>query len=141
MGRWTYYSPLLIGSAAAALLLATYRQFLPQLPAWQSWLLFAFAAILAGLACQLMMLGAQGAFAQVLPATRGRSVRGGGAMLAGWLIIIGELLVVVALLLAVEGVRLAAFTIGGLALLTLLGAVAAYLWLWPTAVRDFAEES
>lgn len=140
MGRWTYYSPLFIGGIAAALLLTTYREFLPALPGWQYWTLLVLVACGAGLACQLLMLGAQGAFAQVLPATGGRSVRGGGAMLAGWLLMIGEGLAIVALLLAVEGVRVAAIIFGGLALLTLLGAVATYLWMWPTAVRDFADE-
>jgi hypothetical protein len=112
MGRWTYYSPLFIGAVVAALLLTTYRQFLPALSGWQYWTLLIAVACGAGLACQLLMLGAQGAFAQVLPATRGRSVRGSGAMLAGWLLMVGELLAIVTLLLAVEGVRLAAIILG-----------------------------
>jgi hypothetical protein len=140
MGRWTYYSPLFIGAILAALLLTTYREFLPALPGWQYWTLLVLVACGAGLACQLLMLGAQGAFAQVLPATRGRSVRGGGAMLAGWLLMLGEVLAIVALLLTVEGVRVAAIIFGSLALLTLLSALATYLWMWPTAVRDFADD-
>lgn len=140
MGRWTYYSPSYIGAAVAALLLATYGQFLGGLPAWGYWAYVIGVPVAAGLACQLLMLGAQGAFAQVLPAAGGRSVRGSGAMLAGWLLIFGEVLSIVALLLRVEHADRAATIIGCLGVLTLLGAVATYVWLWPTAVRDFANE-
>ena len=140
MGRWAYYSPFFIGGILAALLLSTYREFLPTEAPWQFWGLLLLVACGAGLACQLLMLGAQGAFAQVLPATGGRSVRGSGAMLAGWLLMGGEVLAIVAALLAVEGVRVAAIVFGALALLTLLGAVTTYAWMWPTAVRDFADE-
>ena len=78
------------------------------------------------------MLGRR-AFAQVLPATGGRSVRGSGAMLAGWLLMGGEVLAIVAAPLAVEGVRVAAIVLA-LALLTLLGGDNVRL-MWPTAAR------
>ncbi len=139
MGRWTYYSPFFIGGVAAALVYATYRPVAGG-ATWQHWAWLVLVGIQAGIACQIVMLGAQGAFAQVLPAPGGRSIRGSGAMLAGWLILIGVVLAAAAGLLAVEGVSVAAAVVGCVALLVLLGAVATYLWLWPTAIRDFAEE-
>ncbi len=140
MGRWTYYSPLLLGTIIAAILLATYREFL----AWQGamlWIGGICVAGLAGLACQLLMLGVQGAFAQVLPAPSGRSIRGRGAVLTGGLILLALALgLVTAALHAEPGLTGWYWTAAALSVASLLAAIGAYAWNMPTAVRDFGDE-
>lgn len=140
MGALTYYSPLGIGAVLAALLLVTYRQHLPALPGWQLALLAVAICAAAGLACQLLMVAAQGAFAQVLPAPKGRSIRGRGAVVAGWLLLIGVLLGFATALLLAQAMSLPADIAGGMSLLCLIAAAITYIWCWPTAVRDFADD-
>ena len=48
MGRWTYYSPSLIGTVLAGLMFATYREFMPAWPAWQYWLMAVSACVGGG---------------------------------------------------------------------------------------------
>ena len=140
MGPLAYYSPLAIGTVLAALLLATYRQHLPVMPGWQLALLAVAICAGAGLACQLLMVAAQGAFAQVLPAPGGRSIRGGGAVLAGWLLLIGLLFGFAAALLVAQGMILPADIAGAISLACLIATAITYIWCWPAAVRDFADD-
>lgn len=137
MSAWTYYSPLWLGAIIAGVVGYGLLDQFPPLPAWALWSCFAGLCLLAGLQCQLALIGAQGIFAQVLPVPRGRSVRGeaavlGGALLLGWVV-----LSAVAGLLWFEDMLWAPLAVGGASLLCLAGAAITYVWCWPTAARDF----
>ena len=140
MGRWTYYSPLWLGPLLVLALNESLRELVPRWEPWAQWLLVAVVAVVVGLQCQVLLIGAQGAFAQVLPAPRGRSVRGGGAMLAGGLLIAWVGLSGVTVLLSCEAVTTAAIVLGVLSLAALAGALTAYAWNLPAAVADFGRE-
>lgn len=136
MNAWTYYSPLWGGALAAGVVYYNILETIP--PAWRSvgWA----GCLVVALICQLLMIGAQGAFGQVLPVIGGRSIRGGGAMLCGSLILAGTALLVIGALLTYETVTFGGrfvLAAGGAALLAALGA---YFWNVPAAVRDFADE-
>jgi len=138
MGRFAYYSPLWLGALLVVLLNDTLRAALP--PTWSEtlrWLVVVGAALAAGVQSQVLMFGLQGAFAQVLPVPIGRSIRGGGAAVTGWLLVSWVVLSGVTVLLAAEAVPQAAIGLGMLSLLTLAGAIAIYVWNLPTAVADF----
>ncbi len=137
MGPWTYYSPLWIGALLVLALADLIRAGLPPMAPWAQWLAVAGLAVLSGVQCQLLMIGAQGAFAQVLPVPWGRSIRGRPAELVGWLWIAWVLLSAVTALLAYEGLAPAAWVIGGLGVADLAVAVVAYAWNVPAAVPDF----
>lgn len=139
MGRFTYYAPLWLGTALAAVMLLTYRGLLA-LADWQFWLLLCVGSPLVGLVCQLAMIGVQGAFAQVLPVPGGRSLRGRPAMLAGAALLAALALGSAGALLAIERVGPAAITLGVLALAATFTAIIVYAWNLPTAVRDFTGE-
>lgn len=136
MNAWTYYSPLWGGALAAGVVCYNILDTLP--PAWR--LLSWFVCIAVALLCQLVMIGAQGAFGQVLPAIGGRSIRGSGAILCGTLLLVGVGFALVGGVLAYEAV-----TLGGRVVLVLSGASLAaalgvYFWNFPAAARDFADE-
>ncbi len=140
MGRFGYYSPLWAGALLVVLLNDTLRAALPT--AWSDgvrWLAVVGAALAAGIQSQVLMFGAQGAFAQVLPVPFGKSIRGGGAVAAGWLLIAWVVLSAVTVLLGVEEVTQAAVVLGLLSLLALAAAIAVYAWNLPAAVADFGE--
>lgn len=137
MGAWTYYSPLGLGIVLTLVLHETIRAHAPAMAAWAEWPFVIGLAIGVGLLCQLLLVGAQGAFAQVLPVPMGRSIRGRGAMVGGWLVIGCVVLASAALLLWVEGLVIAGLVSGVLSLLCAAGAAGAYIWCWPVAVRDF----
>ena len=140
MGRWTYYLPLLLGTLLTPVLVVTHRDLLPALPPWQFWVLALGLGPAAGLLCQLVMVAAQGAFAQVLPVPGGRSVRGRAAVAAGTLLLLGLGLGLAAILLAFEQIGVVAIVLGILCGGAALAAIVAYAWSLPTAVRDFADE-
>lgn len=140
MGRWAYYSPLWLGALLVLALNDALRASLPPREPWAHWLIVAGVAVLAGLQAQVLMVGAQGAFAQVLPVPRGRSIRGGGAAGAGWLLMAWVVLSLVTVLLGYEAVTQAALVLGVLGLAALGGAVLIYVWNIPAAVADFGEE-
>jgi len=137
MGFWTYYSPLGLGIVLTLLLHDTIRAHAPAMPVWAEWPFVVAVALGVGLLCQLMLIGAQGAFAQALPVPVGRSIRGRGAAVAGCLIIATVVLASVAGLLLSGELRTAAPVVGLLGLISAAGAVITYVWCWPTAVRDF----
>ncbi len=141
MSRMTYFSPAMIGAAFAAMMLATYWERLPIMNPWLFWLLMVGGCVLAGAMCQLAMVGAQGAFAQVLPMPGGRSIRGGGAVLAGWLLLLSLVLNLAALMLGLEsGLGRPTIVAAAAGQVLAVAALATYLWCWPTATRDFADE-
>jgi hypothetical protein len=140
MGRWTYYSPALVGLLLVLGMQDAIRQDLATwLPA-QQWTVIIVGALLFGLQCQVLMVGAQGAFAQVLPAPGGRSIRGGYAVAGGWLLMLWFLLSLIAALMAYESVNTAAWGVGLAAVVALATAGVVYFWAWPTAVEDFGAD-
>jgi hypothetical protein len=141
MGFWTYYSPLGIGVVLALVLHEAIWAHAPAMPAWGRWPFVAGVAVGVGLLCQLMLIGVQGAFAQVLPVPVGRSIRGPGAMLGGWLIIVAIVLGAAGGLLRSEELHRAGLVIVVLGLLAAAGALITYVWCWPTAVRDFGKDA
>jgi hypothetical protein len=137
MGPWTYYSPLWLGTIIAGVVGYNALDQLPPMATWLLWLVFVVGSVLVGVQCQLVMIAAQGIFAQVLPVPRGRSIRGrgarfGGSLLLGW-VAFGS----VAGVLWLERVRVMPSVLAVVSLVCLAGAVVTYAWCWPTAVRDF----
>lgn len=137
MGFWTYYSPLGVGFLLTLALHDTIRAHAPVLPAWAEWPFVIGVAVVVGLLCQLLMIGAQGVFAQVLPVPAGRSIRGRGAVVGGSLLVTCVALGAIAGLLRSEQLGAAALVIGLLSLASGAGAAITYVWCWPVAVRDF----
>lgn len=140
MGRWTYYSPLWLGALLVLVMNDALRASLPPLQPWAQWLIVAGAAVAVGLQCQVLMLGAQGAFAQVLPVPWGKSQRGSGAAAAGWLLIAWVGLSGATVLLGFEAITPAAMVLGVLSLGALAGALVIYIWNIPAAAEDFGHE-
>lgn len=140
MSRFTYYTPLWLGAALAALLL---RSFLPPIDPgapWRWWLSLLGGAVAAGLICQLGMLGAQGAFAQVWPVPGGRSIRGRTAVVGGSSVLASIALLVVAWFMNAEDSPGAGFSAQLLAIssgVAILIAGIAYFWGLPAAASDF----
>jgi hypothetical protein len=137
MGAWTYYSPFWIGLLITLVLHQTVQGHAPGLPAWALWPFVVGVGVVVGLVCQLMMIGVQGAFAQVLPVPGGRSLRGRGAAVGGVLIIGFVVLGAVAGLLRSEELERAALVVSVVSMASALGALVCYVWCWPSAVRDF----
>lgn len=137
MSRWTYFSPLWLG---ALLVLALNELVRGALAAWSpgaQWAVILGGAVVFGLHCQVLMLGAQGAFAQVLPVPGGRSVRGGPAMAAGWLLIAWFGLSIVTGMLAYKQAWGAVLVLGVSSAAALIGALVIYIWQIPAAEADF----
>jgi hypothetical protein len=137
MGLWTYYAPFGLGLLITLVLHETVQAHAPALPEWADWPFVVVVGLVAGLLCQLMMIGVQGAFAQVLPVPIGRSIRGRSAVVGGCLMIGCVALAAVALLLQMEEFGGAALGVGVLSGLCAVGAIITYVWCWPMAARDF----
>ncbi|MGE3181903.1 MAG: hypothetical protein AB7N71_09750 [Phycisphaerae bacterium] len=140
MSRWGYYSPLWVGFVIGLILLkSTFAQG-PEELAWVYWGKLLAGAVILALVTQLGMLGAQGAFAQVLPAPGGKSIRGRVAVVAG-IFVLGAIVAsaVAGFLYADrnEGTALASMIVAGLAGAMLISAAIAYFWGMPAAVEDF----
>jgi hypothetical protein len=140
MGFWAYYSPVGIGLLVTLALHETVRAHGPVLPGWAEWPFVVGVGLGVGLLCQLMMIGVQGAFAQVLPVPVGRSIRGRGAVIGGVAMIACVGLAAVTGLLHSEDLRTAAMITGALSLAAGVGALITYIWCWPVAVRDFGRQ-
>ena len=138
MSAWTYYSPLWLGALLVLALNDSLRAALPPMEPWKTWLVVAGVAVAVAVQSQVLMIGAQGAFAQVLPVPVGRSIRGGGAVGSGWLLIGWVVLSAVTVLLGHEAVTRAAIVLGVASLFALGGAGAIYVWSIPAAQPDFA---
>jgi hypothetical protein len=141
MGRFTYYSPFGLGLVLILTLHGWVRESCPAALAAWPWLFVGLVAVVVGLLCQLVMIGVQGAFAQVLPAPGGRSIRGGAARLAGGLLIGCGAAALIGALLRSEGLTTAAWVLLVLAAAQAGGAILVYIWSWPAALRDFGEEA
>lgn len=140
MGPWTYYTPSLIG------LLLPFGMHeaifahpaIAALSPGMQWTVLTLIAIVLAIEFQLLMIGAQGAFAQVLPAPRGRSIRGRSAVITGVLIIASVVLSWITRLLWSETISTPVVIVGICSGLTAIVAILIYLWSWPMAIRDFA---
>ncbi|MEW6250236.1 MAG: hypothetical protein AB1716_06295 [Planctomycetota bacterium] len=141
MGPWTYYSPLALGALLVLALNDALRESLAWLTPWQQWTAVAAVAVGVGLQFQVLLFGAQGAFAQVLPVPWGRSIRGGAAVLAGWLILLASALGWVSGLLVSEEAVTAGVVVGVLGAIALGAAVITYVWSLPAALPDFSAKA
>lgn len=136
----TYYAPAVLGVVVVLLMNPTIRAGRPSWAAGMEWPFLVLAAVGAGLLCQAVMFGVQGALAQVIPAPGGRTVRGRGAVLIGACVLLAVAASLAAALFASEGMTaLTAWTwvVAGAAM---LAAGATYAWQWPAADRDFADQ-
>jgi len=141
MGRFTYYSPLWLGLLLTLALNSLVREAAPPQSETRFWLLVTAIGVGVGLVCQLGLIGAQGAFGQVLPVPRGRSLRGRPASVSGWLLLLAIALGASAGLLWIEkGLQAVRVIIAVLAGLALAAALIVYAWNLPAAVSDFREE-
>jgi hypothetical protein len=140
MGPWMYYSPLWVGALLVMAMNDALREKVPGLSPAMQWTVVAAVAISVGLQFQILMIGAQGAFAQVIPVPWGRSIRGGSAMAIGWLVILTSVLGWISGFLSNEAVLTAGLILGGLALAALVAAALLYIWNLPAAMPDFREE-
>lgn len=140
MSVWTYYSPIGVGFLLVLVLHETVGGYAPvEWPLWTRWPFVIVIGILSGLLCQLLLIGVQGAFAQVLPVPVGRSIRGRGAVLGGALIIAAVALATIAGLLKIQDMPAPAVVTTVLCSMAAIGAVITYFWCWPVAIRDFHE--
>jgi hypothetical protein len=140
MGPWAYYAPFWIGLLLPfGLQQAVFAHpFVAALaPAFQ-WAALTLLAILLALELQLLMIGTQGAFAQVLPVPGGRSIRGRGAVVTGVLIVASVVLSWIVQLLWSDGLSRPGIVVGICGLVAAVTALLIYLWSWPMAARDFA---
>ena len=138
MNVWTYYSPLLLGIALVLALNDAIRGAMSYQPATE-WAIVIALALAVGIQCQLLMIGAQGVFAQVLPVPIGRSFRGPAAARAGWLLALWVGLSAAAALYGWENGTLVFRILGGLAIAALVLSAIIYIWNIPAAQDDFSE--
>jgi len=140
MGPWTYYAPFWLGSILVGVAGYSHLDQYPQFEPWLRWTLFVVGCLLAGVQFQLVMIGTQGIFAQVLPAPGGRSIRGRGAAIGGALLILWFVAGAVGGVLKSKDLETAPLILGGIALAGLIGALMTYIWCWPIAARDFDKQ-
>lgn len=140
MGRFTYYSPALIGAAITATFARTITESAPAMFRGTPWLWVLIYSCVAGGLCQALMVAAQGTFAQVLPVPGGRTIRGRSAVFGGMLLDIGIGALMVAALLHSEGLAQAAMILAIVGVGALLGFGGVYFWSLPMAARDFADD-
>lgn len=140
MSRFTYYSPLWLGFLLTWPLKDVLSDNAPAALRDTPWVWVALLAVCAGVVAQLLMVGAQGAFAQVLPVPRGRSIRGRGAVFGGMEILAAAALAPITLLLRSEGLTTAATATAGAGGALALLALVTYVWCMPAAQQDFADE-
>lgn len=140
MSRWAYYAPMLLTFLAVLGLNEPIRQAAPPRMLGGPWAYVLVLAAIVALGAQILMLGSQGVAARVLPAPGGRSIRGGAAQAAGYCAIAAVAAGVAFGLLAIEGMSIGGWTAGIVTALLALTGIGVYVWSWPTAVRDFAED-
>jgi hypothetical protein len=144
MGFWSYYAPLWGGFLLVLALNDTVRAAVRETPPWNSpvgaWTVVILLGLALGINFQLLFVGAQGAFAQVLPVPWGKSVRGRPAVVGGWLLMLAMGLGLITAALLWEAVTVAGSVVGmvGGAALALFAVV--YVWSLPAAVADFGRE-
>jgi hypothetical protein len=138
--RWTYYSPIPLGAAAALVLHGPLREACPSALAAWPWVFVVIVACATGVAAQLVLIGLQGTAAQVLPVPGGRSIRGRGAVWSGGLLLAAVLSPMAAVFLRTEGMEHLLWVVLGAGLLCAITSLLVYVWHWPAAVRDFAPQ-
>lgn len=140
MGPWTYYSPLWIGLLLVAVMSDSIFEWdlVATAPAWVKLAALCGVGVAVALALQLGLIGAQGAFAQVLPAPAGRSIRGPAAVFVGWSILSSITLLAAAFLFSNEELAQVWRVVGGIGGACGLMAAVAYVWSWPVAQQDFS---
>ncbi len=131
MTWFAYYSPFWIGALIWLSILVAQGHSVFTDP------LLLGSVLAAGLACQLVMIGVQGAFAQVLPVPVGKSIRGRGAVITGSLILAASVASAASCVIAMDEVTRAAVVIGVIGAALVLCASGAYVWCLPTAASDF----
>lgn len=140
MGFWGYVSPFFAGLGFTLIqypAVLSWLDALTPLPEALRWLALIGLALLAGVAAQLLMIGAQGAFAQVLPVPFGRSLRGRAAVISGTALLIGVSCAAGAVLLHSREFPMLFNILGIAGLAGLTVALVAYFWGMPSVVRDF----
>ncbi len=136
MSKWTYYSPML-GGAILGILITV--QSTPGW-AWPARLGVGLGAVWVGMMlAMLLMVGCQGMLVGVMPAGRGKSIRGRGATVAGAFILLAFALGVPCALIASEGAGTVALTLGGICAGSAVLALAVYVWSIPAAKADFRD--
>jgi hypothetical protein len=139
MGSFAYYSPIGLGLLLTLIANAVIRERLPDdMSPGVAWVIIVLIGLLVGLACQLLLIGAQGVVAQVLPVPVGRSIRGRPAVIAGFLIL-GTVVLLMAGLISSSESAAAGTIFFILAAIAAVTAIVIYAWCWPMAQRDFAE--
>lgn len=140
MGPLAYYFPGILGFLLPFGLqeMIFSQPAIAALPPWGQWAALVAISIDVAVSFQLVMIGAQGFLAQVVPVPFGRSIRGGWAATIGLLLIATVVLSGAAALLYVEGFATAAMIGGAGGLASLVAAALAYVWSLPIAERDFA---
>lgn len=131
MTRFAYYSPFWIGALIWIGILVAQEHSVFGDP------LLMGSVLAAGLACQFVMIGVQGAFAQVLPVPVGKSIRGRGAVITGCLILASSVVLGASGLIAMDEITPAAVVSGVIGAVLVLCALGAYIWCLPAAARDF----
>jgi hypothetical protein len=128
---------LWLGALLAAALIYNSPPQWPGLPEWAWWPTAVGLCAAAGLVSQLLMIGAQGAFAQVLPGPGGRSIRGHGAVATGWLILAGVVLLLLSLTVRSDELPQIVYMVAGAGSVSLVAGLVTDAWCWPAMVKDF----
>lgn len=139
MGRATYYSPFGLGVIITLLMHGDIVKLgqVATLPPAAQWAVVVLISLIVAVHMQLLMIGAQGAFGQVLPAPIGRSIRGRGAVLAGVLMIAYVGVGAAALLIRSDEFALVSNMLLIAAGAGIAAAIVTYVWCWPVAAHDF----
>jgi hypothetical protein len=138
MTRLGYYSPAILGTFAVLIYAVFGRGDYSQT---DRVILAAIGVPSAALACQLLMLSAQGMFAGVLPAPSGRTLRGRKCGVIGLLLFAGQILGGIAYLASRSGTGWLMLACAATGAGSVLIALALYGWSLPTASTDFADSA
>ncbi len=142
MGPWTYYSPLWLATIVAFAVFANSPQ-LDWLPAdgLFYWTFGVVGSVLVGVLCQLGMFALQGAAAQVMPVPFGRSIRGRGAKVTGFLWIFALAATLAVGLVASDADSAVPVLVFGVAAVALaVSGVVSYIWCASGAIPDFGAD-
>ena len=140
MGPLTYYLPFIFGLLLPFGCHQTYmdQPRVMQMDPWQQWMVIAGFGLAYAIIFQALMIGSQGAFAQVLPVPFGKSVRGRGAVVCGATLIGAVICASAGAFLYYEDATTPALVTLAIAAGFGVVSLVAYVWAWPMAVRDFA---
>lgn len=134
MSQWGYYSPAFLG-AAAVLVYAIFGR--GDFTQSERALIAAIGAPAAALAAQILMLAVQGIFAGVLPAPKGKTLRGRKCPVIGFFVLIGGCALAAGWLAYRSGTQRVALGAAIAGAVCWLSALGLYGWSLPTATADF----